>query len=128
MIIGKITKQIEKETNGEIKSGSIRVSVYHLNDHIPNVHKKELEQLGIDALDYIKFIVENFTEIRSGSGNSYLLIGPHKSANLKNVAAITLEYLAVVDENGVSHYWEVRTAQPRPIKRIEKRKLVWKNK
>lgn len=128
MIVGRITKQIERETKGEIRSGDILIDAYHLESHIPEAHKKELLQLGIDPLAYIEYIVGNFTEIRLGSGKSFLLVCQHNKPYLKNIAAITLEFESVENDKGESHYWYVRTAQPRPINRLEKRKLLWSKK
>lgn len=123
IVIGKITKQIEKETHGRLQSGDICIDNYHLETHIPLRHQKELDQLGIGPLDYVKYIVANYTEIRKGQGKSYLLIAAHWSENLKNIAAITLEYIG---QNNDNHFWEVRTAQPRSRDRMEKRELIWK--
>lgn len=128
MVVGRITKKIERETNGEIKSGDIRIDAYHLESHIPEAHEKELIQLGIDPLAYIKYIVENFTEIRVGSAKSYMLVCPHNKPYLKNIAAVTLEFAYVKNNKGENYYWLVRTAQPRPINRLEKRKLLWSKK
>lgn len=126
MVIGIISEEIEKETNGEIKSGDICINDYHLNLHIPDMHGNELSQMGVKPLEYVLKIVDSFYEIRDGSRNSYLLVAEHNSENLNNVAAINMEYTC---NESNEYYWEVCTAQPRSRKRIEKRRLVWsKNK
>lgn len=119
--LGEITKSIEKQTKGLIKSGDICINDYHIG-HISKDHQKELNQIGIDPLGYVKYIVSNFTEIRDSSDNSFILVSPHNSEKLRNVAAISMEY---VDDG---EYWEICTAQPRSIKRLEKRKLIWSKK
>lgn len=118
--IGEISKLIEKQTKGLIKSGDICINDYHLKSHIPDKHYKELSQVGMDPLEYVRYIASNFTEIREGSNKSFLLVSPHHNKEYKNVAAITMEYVADGD------YWEVCTAQPRSIKRLEKKRLIWK--
>lgn len=120
--LGEISKSIEKQTKGLIKSGDICINDYHLKSHIPDKHYKELGQVGMDPLEYVKYIAGNFTEIRDGSNRSFLLVSPHHSVEYKNVAAITMEYVAD------GEYWEVCTAQPRSVKRLEKRKLIWSKK
>lgn len=117
--LGEISKSIEKQTKGLIKSGDICINDYHI-EHISKDHQKELSQLGIEPLGYIKYIVNNYIEIREGSAKSFLLVGPHHSIEYRNVAAITMEYVSD------GEYWEVCTAQPRNIKRLEKRKLIWR--
>ncbi len=119
--LGEISKSIEKQTKGLIKSGDICINDYHIG-HISKDHLKELNQIGIDPLGYVKYIVSNFTEIRDSSDNSFILVSPHNSEKLRNVAAISMEY---VDDG---EYWEICTAQPRSIKRLEKKKLIWSKK
>lgn len=117
--LGVISKTIEKETKGLIKSGDICINKYHLETHIPDRHYKEISQLGMDPLAYVKYIATNFTEIRYGAAKSFFLVSPHNNKEYKNVAAISMEY---VDDGD---YWEVCTAQPRSVKRLEKRDLIW---
>lgn len=119
--LGEISKSIEKQTKGLIKSGDICINDYHIG-HISKDHQKELNQIGIDPLGYVKYIVSNFTEIRDSSDNSFILVSPHNSEKLRNVAAISMEY---VDDG---EYWEICTAQPRSIKRLEKKELIWSKK
>ena len=123
--LGRISKIIENQTEGLIKSGDICISDYHIG-HISMDHQKELSQLGMDPLGYVKYIVGNFIEIRKGSGISFLLVSPHnsKDKDLRNVAAISMEYVAD------GEYWEVSTAQPRSVAALGKKKLIWpiKNK
>ena len=119
--LGVISKSIEKQTKGLIKSGDICINDYHF-EHISKDHQKELSQLGMEPLGYIKYIVNNYMEIRDGSAKSFLLVGPHHSAEYRNVAAISMEFV----KDG--EYWEVCTAQPRSVKRLEKKKLIWSKK
>lgn len=116
--LGRISKIIEDKTDGLIKSGDICISNYHIG-HIYDKHSKELSQLGMDTLGYVKYIASNFIEIRKGSGISFLLVSPHNSKDLRNVAAISIEY------NDEGEYWEVSTAQPRSVDALGKKKLIW---
>ncbi len=84
--------------------------------HIEKKHNKELRQLGIDAISYVSLITKNYNQIRQGSGTSILLI--IFSKDLIHTAAIDLNYCV---KKGV---WEVKTAQPRKIRDIMKRKLL----
>lgn len=129
IILGRITKQIEKETNGLIKSAEIRIDDYHLNLHIPKEHEKELSNLGLNALEYARYIIENFTEIRQGKGTSYLLVAKHKTnIKLKNIAAIGMEWMSEKTDKGEDYYWNIYTMQPRQANRISKLKLYWRKK
>lgn len=125
IVLGRITKQIERDTGGEIKSGDIMIDDFHLNGHIPQKHSVELCQLGIEPFEYVRYIADSFCEIREGTNNSYLLISPHTSTEIKNIAAITME---LINGDGDKVCWLVRTAQPRNIKKLVKRRLVWMKK
>lgn len=56
--------------------------------HVLNRHSIELAQIGLSALDYAKFIIENFNEVREGSAGAFLLVV--KRDKISNVAAIEL--------------------------------------
>lgn len=86
--------------------------------HIANKHKKELDQLGIGALEYVKLIIADFNQIRKGTGDSILLV-IRTQTNLHHTAAIDLNYCT---NKGV---WEVKTALPRKTEILEKKDLLW---
>ncbi|MBP9994477.1 MAG: hypothetical protein KBT67_05975 [bacterium] len=114
--IGRLKMTIAKAIKR--KCADIYITDNYLK-HISNYHRIELESLGINALDYVKLIATNFTQIRKGSGDSLLLVIYRDDVH--DTAAISLSL------NG--DIWEVRTAQPRRTKEIEKKELLWsKNK
>ena len=114
--VGRLKMTIAKAIKR--KCADIYISGNYLK-HISNYHKTELESLGINALDYVKLIATNFTQIRKGSGDSLLLVIYRDE--IHDTAAISLSL------NG--DIWEVRTAQPRRTKEIERKELLWsKNK
>ena len=104
----------------------------NLYKHILNRHL-ELSELDVDTINYVDYVVNNFDEIRKGTANSFLLVAPeffiHKETGQRqksrNVAAIVLHENHIVDDNFEYTYWEVKTAQSRRKKAIEKLELVW---
>ena len=85
--------------------------------HIGNKHKSQLQPLGLNAFDYIKIVLAQFTEIREAERNAVLMVkqNPGRS-NDTVVIELTLNYKL--------HLWEVRTAQPRSD--VSKNKLLWR--
>lgn len=114
--IGRLKQPIARALHK--KSGDICITNDHLV-HISNVHRKELEQLGMSALDYVQFVANNFNQIRQGSEDSLLLVVYNKK--LSHTAAIALNYSLKKE------FWEVKTAQPRRISEIERKKLLWRD-
>ena len=68
---------------------SLYISQNHLR-HISTKHGIELEKIGLSSMGLVKFIFDNFNQIRKGSGESYLLVV--YDDKLSNVAAIQLNY------------------------------------
>ncbi len=89
--------------------------------HIYNRHKEQLEKIGMTPIDFVKFIIANYTEIRKGNNDSYLLVvlRPHVS----NVAAVRL---MCVDSNGKECYL-IKTATLYNTESLLKKKLLCAN-
>lgn len=85
--------------------------------HVNDIHVKELAQIGLDVVDYAKYIVNNFNQVRQGTKDSLLLVV--RKVHLSDVAAIRLEFVA---KNNV---WIVRTVQPRREKDLSKSELLF---
>lgn len=113
-LVGRIKATIAKKAH--IKAGYIYISNNHVR-HIANVHKKELAQIGIDALSFVRVICGNFNQIRKGSGSSFLLVVYDEK--LSRVAAIDLNFSLK------KQYWEVKTAEPRRKSAVIRSALVW---
>lgn len=116
--VGRLRSNIAKSIG--VKCADIYISDSYI-EHIKKRHGKELAQLGMSAIDFVKFVITNFNQVRKGSNNSLLLVvyGERKS----KVAAISLNYS--LEEEG---FWEVKTAQPRLTTRIENFKILWNKK
>lgn len=92
--------------------------------HIYNYHNKELDLLGMTAIQYVSYIAKNYNEIRQGSGNSFLLcVNSYSSDKQSNIAAIEL---TLIDTNKTNVY-EIKTAIPIKTDRLLKRKLLCAN-
>ena len=112
--VGRISMTIAREAH--IKAADIVTTENYLI-HIGNKHKSQLQPLGLNAFDYIKIVLAQFTEIREAERNAVLMVkqNPGRS-NDTVVIELTLNYKL--------HLWEVRTAQPRND--ISKNKLLWR--
>ncbi|MDX9696482.1 MAG: hypothetical protein RBT49_11890 [Bacteroidales bacterium] len=105
--LGRLNKTVADKA--KIKAADIYIDRNHIL-HIQKEHAKELESLGIKALDFVQTIVNNYNQIRKGTGDSILLIVYHN--DLHNTAAMQLNY--AVDKE----FWEVKTAQPRKTSKL----------
>ncbi len=112
--VGRLKSTIARQAH--LKCADIYVSENYLA-HIQLQHGDELKSLGIAPFDFLKLISENFNEIRQGSGDSVLLVMYNKS--LSYVAGIALNY-SVKDG-----FWEVKTAEPRRLRTIQKKAQIW---
>lgn len=83
--------------------------------HIENRHRKELEALGISAVDFVRIVVQQYNQIREGTGDSILLV----------IFNGELNHTAGIDLCLSGDHWEVKTAEPRKTEDIIKRKLLW---
>ncbi|MBR3711812.1 MAG: hypothetical protein IKM98_01285 [Bacteroidales bacterium] len=114
--VGRLKATIARKAH--LKCADIYVSENQIR-HITIRHKVELEQVGLSAEVYVKTIVENFTQIRQGSGESVLLVVYDDANEQHNTAAISLNYSL---QKG---FWEIKTAQPRRTEEILKKKKIW---
>lgn len=83
--------------------------------HIERRHKKELDSLGLSAIDFVTTVINGFNQIREGTNDSILLV----------IFNGDLNYTAGIDLCLSGDHWEVKTAEPRRREDIEKRKLLW---
>lgn len=89
--------------------------------HISNSHGVELSKLGMRPLDYVNFIIDNFSEVREGSNNSILFV----VANSKTSHAAALQ-LVLCYELGKEVY-KIKTASPMKTVTLLKKKLLCAN-
>jgi hypothetical protein len=87
--------------------------------HIQNHHGKELAELGMTALDFVRFVTGNFNVVYKGSGNSVLLVVKH--SDLSKVAAIELIIL------GKKQNYKINAAFPINIERLHQKELLCTN-
>jgi len=88
--------------------------------HTLNNHKKELETLGLSPLDFIKFVVQNFNEIRSGNQiDSFLLIV--KNPDISNTAIVELK------KDKKSKFYKIKSAHPMNNMALNKKTLLCAN-
>lgn len=114
--VGRLKKSVADKA--KLKCADIYVDASHIK-HIEKVHAKELETVGFSALTFIKAVVGNFNQIRKGTGESYILVVYDEEKTSHYTAAISLFYLK---KKG---FWEVRTAQPRSTKEVNKKRRIW---
>lgn len=132
IVLGKIPKRVETETKGLIPSSDICMYEDHLYKHIESGHS-EIKELDTDAVSYVDYVINNFFEIRKGSGNSFILIAKPKflhrrNGNMqrsKNAAYIQLQRNQVLENGSLYTFWEVKSVHPRRDKNI-KSEIVWK--
>lgn len=113
--VGRINKRVADKAH--IKCADVYIHDNNIK-HIEYRHGTELEKLGMNAIVFVKMVVQNFTEIRKGNGNSYLLVA-NGDSNKRFAVAIELIYVRKYN------FWEVRTAQPRSLFDINKRSKIW---
>ena len=112
--VGRLKDTVARQAH--LKCADIYVSENYLK-HIQLQHGDELQALGIAPLDFVSLICDNFNEIRQGAGNSVLIVMYNSS--LAYVAGIALNYSL---EKG---FWEIKTAEPRRLRTIQKKALIW---
>ena len=114
--VGRIKQTVAKEAH--IKAADIMVNANHVK-HIAKYHITELNSLAISPLDYVKMVVDNFTQIRSNKGQSLLLV---KSNEDRDFDTVSIELLY----DNIQNFWEVKTAQPR--RDLRTNELLWEKK
>ena len=112
--IGRLNWTVSKKAH--VKAADIYISENQII-HIQNTHRKELEDLGIDATTFVSMVCRNFNQIRKGSGDSILLV--IYNTRLSYVIAISLNY-SIEKE-----FWEIKTAEPRRRRTVDKSALIW---
>ena len=76
------------------------------------------------AIQYINYIVQNYNEIRQGSGSSILLcVNSYSNTKNSNIAAIELIFRVA----GKNNLYEIKTALPMKTERLLKKKLLRAN-
>ena len=114
--IGRINMTRAKEAH--IQAADIKINRNHI-EHVAGEHQKELEYLGVSALDFINMIVNNYNEIRAAKDGTYFLAHVLDEKHT-NTAIIGLNY------NEKKEFWEIKTAIPIRTAVFKKKKLVWK--
>ena len=110
--VGRLRMSVAKKINR--KCADIYLTPNYLK-HIVNRHKKELDTLGLSPVDFVRAVVQQYNQIREGSGDSLLLVV--FNGQLNNTAGIDLSLSG--------DHWEVKTAEPRKTEDIIRRKLLW---
>jgi len=113
--VGRLRRPVAKSIG--VRCADIYIDSAHI-DHIDHVHRKELRQLGVTALPYVRMIARDYNMVLQGSGES-LLLAIH-GGEVGHVAAIDLNY------STKKGFWEVKTAQPRRYSEIARKKLLWR--
>ena len=111
--VGRINMTIAREAH--IKAADIVVDENHLVQ-IGNEHKSQLQPLGLNAFDYIKIVLEQFSEIREAERNAVLIVK-------RNQGRVNDTVIIELTLNSKLHLWEVRTAEPR--RKVSDKKLLW---
>jgi len=109
--IGKLNQTIAEKI--EKTSAKIVMNEQSIK-HISEDHAKELEKVGLTAIDFVKFVVDNYNEIRLGKTNELFLVVKN---GLTKVAVIRMHY-----EKG---YYIVETASIMRNSFINKKELIW---
>ena len=89
--------------------------------HIYKRHGNELRSIGLNAFDFVKFIVSNFNEIYKDKDRGYLLVV--NRTHTSNMAAITLH---LVVSKGKEVY-KINTATPINTKQLHSKELLCAN-
>jgi hypothetical protein len=118
--LGRLDKRIADKINR--KAADICIDYNHLR-HIENGKGDFLDKIKLDALSYVKKIVDNFTEIRKGKNGALLLVAAIEENNHKNIAVIELQLLQKYS------FYMVKTAMARRRGMVENEIILWqKNK
>lgn len=114
--VGRISISIAKAIGR--KPAKIYVSRNQIQ-HIIQRHGKDLEPFGLSVIDYIRFVCENYNQIRIGTNNSILLLV--YSNDLNHTACIDLNFSIDIKHG----FWEIKTAGPRRSSAVNKKALLW---
>ena len=89
--------------------------------HIAKRHNKELKKIGLTPFDFVKFVCNNFNELRKGKGLTTLLVV--RRQHTSNMAAIEIHK---EEKNGRMVY-KINTAAPFDTKQLLSKKLLYAN-
>ncbi len=116
MKVGEITASVARAAG--IEPGDIVLGSTALR-HIEEQHSTEIQTYGLTPLATVQYVADNFNQIRQGSGDSLLLIVVGFKGDMTLTAAIQINH------STKKGFWEVATAQPRRIKAIAKKKILY---
>lgn len=111
-IVGSISKTIARQIGR--KSGKVVVDKSTI-DHIVKRHSVEFAQLGLSAIAFVRYVLQNFNEIRKGRTNELFLV-------VRN----GLSKAAIIRMNLASGAYKVETATVMRESFINKKELIWK--
>lgn len=117
--VGRIRKGVADEAG--IKCADVYIAKHYIR-HIMQKHGVELNSLGISSIDFVKMILVNYNRIYAGSDDSIILVVYNDKTNLHSAAALKLNYIV---KKGI---WEIKTAQPRSTRDLERRKRIWQQR
>jgi hypothetical protein len=106
--LGRLNKPIADKINK--KPADIYIEYNYLR-HIEKNRGNYLTNLKLDALSYVKLIVDNYYEIRIGKGNALLLVMKmNNQSEEKDKREIVVMELQLIETKNV---YIVKTAMPR---------------
>ena len=111
-IIGEINKTVARQIGR--KSGKVEIDERAIK-HITDDHAKELARLGMSPIGFVRYILQNFNEIREGNTKELFIIVRN---GLSKVAIVRMNY-----ERGI---YRVETATVMRESFINKKELLWK--
>lgn len=117
--VGRIRKGVADEAG--IKCADVYITRFYIK-HIEQRHGAELSSLGVTPIDFVKMILVNYNRIYAGSDDSIILVVYNNKTNLHSAAALKLNYIV---KKGI---WEIKTAQPRSTRDLERRKRIWQQR
>lgn len=132
IVLGKMPKKVERETSGLIIAADICMYDTNLYTHVDKRHP-DVKELDTDMVSYVNYVINNFFEIRRGTGNSYILIAKPNFIKIKtgelqksmNVAYIVLQENQITTSGTTYTYWEVKSGHPRRKKNL-KTEVIWR--
>ena len=117
--VGVITNKVAKEAN--IPAGIITINAKQLS-HIESKHKTQLRPLGLSAVDYIKYICQNYDTITKNNDGSYMLV---KTNYDKASATFCMIEMTINLKHGK---WLITTAEPKDDPIRNKNTIIWTKK
>lgn len=114
--VGKITASVAKAAG--IEPGDIFLGSTALR-HIEERHSTEIQAQGLTPETMVQYVADNFNQIRHGSGDSLLLIVLEYKGDMTLTAAIQINY------STKKGFWEIATAQPRRLKAIAQKRILF---